>query len=85
MRSTRQICYLILACVALVQFVILPARERNQRMRRDAQRLQEEIGQLHLQNSKLSQEIQALKSDPYYVEYLLRTRLRYRGPGELAD
>ena len=74
--------YLILASVALLQFVILPARERNMEMAQTVKGLKEEIGQLRRDNIKLGRTIKALKSDPYYVEYMLRSRLRYRGPDE---
>lgn len=79
---TRATCYLFLVCVCLVQFVVLPARQRTHQIDRHARQLKQEIGQLQHENAKLSREIEALKSDPYYVEYQLRTRLRYRGPDE---
>lgn len=75
--------YLIVALVAVVQFVILPIRQRNRRMAEKVQRLEEENGQLSGENAKLAARIEALTSDPYYVEYLLRSRFRYRRPGEV--
>lgn len=80
---TRAAACLILLLGGVVQFSILPARQRAAAMAGEAQALEEEIGQLRLENSKLAKQVQASKSDPYYVEYLLRERLRYQGPGEL--
>ena len=51
-------------------------------LRREESHLKTEIGQLQRQESDLAARIQALRSDPQYIEQLARQRLGLVKPGE---
>ena len=53
------------------------------RTKQEIQRVQGEIDRLHKENAELSQEVQALKSDPHKIESIARDELGLAKPGEV--
>src|SRR5215470_10396436 len=54
-----------------------------QRTKQDIQRVQGEIDRLNKENTELSQEVKALKSDPHKIESIARDELGLAKPGEV--
>ena len=53
------------------------------RTKQEIQRVQVEIDRLDKENSELSQEVKALKSDPHKIESIARDELGLAKPGEV--
>lgn len=53
------------------------------RTRQEIERVQGEIARLNRENTELSQEVKALKSDPHKIESIARDELGLAKPGEV--
>ena len=53
------------------------------RTRQEIERVQGEIARLNKENTELSQEVKALKSDPHKIESIARDELGLAKPGEV--
>jgi len=53
------------------------------RTKQEIQRVQGEIDRLNKENTELSQEVKALKSDPHKIESIARDELGLAKPGEV--
>ncbi len=51
--------------------------------REESKKLQQQIGDLQLENARISKQIDALKTDPKTIEREAREQLRYARPGEV--
>lgn len=80
---TRLIGFLIIAAVVtLGAFSQLPLIKKNQRMREENLRLEQEIRKEEERAGDLQRQIHALNTDPKALERLARERLGYAKPGE---
>lgn len=80
---TRVIFFLIgLALVIMVIIWYLPDIQRNERMRQEILRLDNEIKTEEEAGKQLKASTDALRNDPKAVERLARERLGYAKPGE---
>jgi cell division protein FtsB len=82
-KLTRVILVLILlACVMGVARWYLPVIQKNERMRKELRRLDQEIRKEEDIGRQLKSSIDALQHDPQTVERLAREKLGYAKPGE---
>lgn len=82
-KLTRVIFFLIgLALVIMVIIWYLPDIQRNERMRQEILRLDNEIKTEEEVGKQLKASTDALRNDPKAVERLARERLGYAKPGE---
>lgn len=68
----------------IVRDNLLPTHDRNQELSAELERARRLLSALEKEREALVREIHALESDPFYVEYLLRTRFGFRRPGEVV-
>lgn len=73
----------LLALAAVMQWVILPMRERNQLIHARIETLRAANAKSQAENERLVREIRSLQDDPVYIEHVLRQDLRYVRPGEI--
>lgn len=66
----------------IVSLSIRPVSIKNQQLQEKVKKLQEEIRDLKQKNERYQKEIDAVQKDPVYIEFLLRTKLRYGREGE---
>lgn len=75
--------YLLYAAFAVCVFGHALALERETvRLKSQRRRIRAQIAHIRQQNSEREQVRNALDSDPFYVERVLRERYGYRRPGE---
>ncbi len=77
---TKYALFAVLAACVLDR-ALATQRETN-RLLRDRNRLRWKISRIHQQNAWRDKVHQALSSDPFYVERMLRERYGYIRPGE---
>ncbi len=65
------------AALLLIGMAYLPEIQKNERMRREIQRLDAELDQQKQISQQLQQDFNALRNDPKTVERLARERLGY--------
>ena len=63
---------------------LLPTHHRNREIDSEIEQVRGELASLEQEHTALRREIEALRHDPFYVEYLLRTRFGYHRPGEIV-
>jgi len=84
----RSLTYTTLLLLAGTAFIIptslLPARDRNRVLRAEVQALEAEVEAGGRELAELQAEQEALRSDPYLVERLLRRDYRWVAPGDLV-
>ena len=75
----------VLLLMALVAHVLFGEHGllAMRRAQKEVVKLHEEIAQLNADNKQLSEEIQALKSDPKLIERIAREEMNLAKPGEL--
>lgn len=75
----------LLACLLAVHVVAGPnGLFPYQQKRAEYRKLEKEVQQLQVENERLAQQIESLKSDPQAVEKEAREQLRYARPGEVV-
>ena len=73
----------LFACLLAVHVVAGPnGLFTYQQKRAEYRKLEKEVQQLQLENERVSQQIESLKSDPKAIEKEAREQLRYARPGE---
>lgn len=81
----RCILWLIgLAVLCLVVAKFLPLIQKNMRMRRDLQVVEEQVRRLQWERYRNAHRIHALQTDPRTVEREIRERHGFSRPGELV-
>jgi cell division protein FtsB len=75
----------VLLLMALVAHVLFGEHGflAMRRAQKEVQSLRQEIAQLNADNKQLSEQIQALKSDPKLIERIAREEMNLAKPGEL--
>lgn len=68
----------------IVRDSIMPTFDRNQRLAAELHRTKRLLEDLKKEREALLNQIHSLKSDPFYVEYLLRNKFGFRRPGEVV-
>ena len=75
----------VLLLMALVAHVLFGEHGflAMRRAQKEVEKLRQEIAQLNADNKQLSEEIQALKTDPQLIERIARQEMNLAKPGEL--
>ncbi len=68
----------------IVRGDLLPTHRRNRAIDTEIEQVRAERAALEQERKALEREIDALRHDPFYVEYLLRTRFGFHRPGEIV-
>lgn len=78
------IALLVIALLAGIWQWYLPVIKQNERMRRDALNLQDQIQKEEAVQKQLKNSIDTLRYDTNAIERLAREKLRYAKPGEIV-
>jgi len=78
--AARYLLYAVLATLVLDRAFAL--QDETHRLLRERHRLRIEIARIRRSNAKQEQIKEALASDPFYIERVLRERYGYHRPGE---
>ena len=70
------------AALLLIGMAYLPQIQKNERMRRELDRLESEVSKQKQISEQFQQELNALRNDPKTVERLARQSLGYAKPDE---
>ncbi len=76
------VALIAIAALLLIGMAYLPQIQKNERMRRELERLDTEVQKQKKVSDQLSLELNALRSDPKTVERLAREKLGYARPDE---
>jgi cell division protein FtsB len=76
------VALIAIAALLLIGMAYLPQIQKNERMRRELERLDTEVQKQKIVSDQLSLELNALRSDPKTVERLAREKLGYARPDE---
>lgn len=76
------VALIAIAALLLIGMAYLPQIQKNERMRRELDRLDQELTAQKKMSDQLQQELNALRNDPKTVERLARERLGYAKPDE---
>jgi len=82
-KLSRLMAALIFAAAVLAVLVwYIPLFQQNERMRKEIQALQSQIGREELASRRLENNIKSLREDPKTVERMAREKLGYAKTGE---
>ena len=82
-RLTQAVVALVaIAVLLLIGMTYLPQIQKNERFRREIDRLDAELEKQKEQSKRLQMEFDALRNDPKTVERLAREKLGYAKPDE---
>jgi cell division protein FtsB len=83
--SDRGFCALVLlfGSVLMVLTGLLPNHRKLERLKTRKERLVQEILWLQKENERLCKEIAALRTDPWFIERVLRARFGFSRPEEI--
>ncbi len=76
------VALIAIAALLLIGMAYLPQIQKNERMRREVDRLDTEVTKQKQISERLQQELNALRNDPKTVERLARQNLGYAKPDE---
>jgi cell division protein FtsB len=76
------VALIAIAALLLIGMSYLPLIQKNERMRRELDRLDTEVNKQKLASDQLRLEFNALRNDPKTVERLARQNLGYAKPDE---
>ena len=76
------VALIAIAALLLIGMAYLPQIQKNERMRRELDRLQSEFTKQKQVDEQIRQELNALRNDPKTVERLARQSLGYAKPDE---
>ena len=76
------VALIAIAALLLIGMAYLPLIQKNERMRRELDRLEADVTQQKQISEKFQQELNALRNDPKTVERLARQSLGYAKPDE---
>ena len=84
-KLTQAVVVLVaIAILLLIGWSYLPVIQKNERMRRELDRLEAEQKKQEDQYQQLHAQIDALRNDPKTVERLVREKLGYAKPDEMV-
>ena len=78
---SKDVLYAIVAAVVLDR--ALASQRETLRLRQECRRITAEIARIRTENARHERTWNALRSDPFYIERVLRGRYGYRRPGEV--
>ena len=78
------VALIAIAALLLIVMAYLPEIQKNQRMRKELDRLETELAQQKQISDQLQMQLTALHSDPKTVERLAREKLGYAKPDEVV-
>jgi cell division protein FtsB len=76
------VALIAIAALLLIGMAYLPQIQKNERMRRELERLDNEVRVQKKFSEQLQMEVNSLRNDPKTVERLARERLGYARPDE---
>jgi cell division protein FtsB len=80
---TQAVVVLIaIAALLLIVMAYLPEIQKNQRMRKELDRLETDLAQQKQTSDQLQMQLNALRDDPQTIERLAREKLGYAKPDE---